>query len=461
MRAITHLVFFALAPTATGGLSDTDGNITPNIAAVRTAAHNAGKNVEIAIGGGGTITNFRAAISPTYRATFISNIVNWVSANDYDGVDIDMEPLESTDATDFENFIWELRDALDDVDPGLEISAAAEPVGVPSIFAAVYDTIDQINIMTYDLSGNWPGWISWHNSNVYNNGQTFPTGGQLPSTDLCVQAYTTAGIPLSRLGIGSAFYGAKWNDVTGPQQAINAASGPTTAVTYNDIVTTYAGGTYHFDSAVDAAWLGFQTTTPVQFISFDDPRVVVGKVNYVKNKGLGGLMCFNIAQQYVPTAPAGQQQPLLAAIYDGLHPTTTVDSLNNWSLVSSKSANWTLDTTNPSYMNGDASRATRTTDTTEYLVYSYPNITKFTAKVYAWNGPISAASFFVSSDNGATYSAVSVTPGSKTISTSPWGYYNIVNANPLPAGITNLKVQFSTSGNNWDPQLSQISITHT
>jgi len=461
MRAITHLVFFALAPTSTGGLTDTDGNITTNATAVRTVAHNASKKVLICIGGGGTAPNFRSAITPANRATFVSNIVNWVTSHSYDGVDIDMEPMVSTDSTNYQAFIVALRSALNSAGTGLLLTSAVEPTGFPSIFNGVKSSFDQINIMTYDLSGNWPGWVSWHNSNVYNNGQTFPTGGQLPSADLCAQSYITAGIPAAKLGVGAAFYGAKWQDVTGPQQAINAASGPTTAVTYNDIVTTYAAGTYHFDSAVDAAWLSFQTTTPVQFISFDDPRVVVGKVNYVQNKGLGGLMCWNIAQQFVPTAPAGQQQPLLAALYSGLNPTTSVDNLNDWSQVNSKSAGWTLDTSNPAYMNGDTSRATRTADTTQYLVYSYPNITKFSAKVYTWNGPVSAASFFISTDNGVTYSALSVTPGSKTISTSPWGYYTIKNASPLPAGVTNLKVQFSTSGNSWDPQLSQISITHT
>jgi hypothetical protein len=249
--------------------------------------------------------------------------------------------------------------------------------------------------------------------------------------------------------------------VTGPEQAFGGST-TVTPVSYADIMTSYySSGTYHWDSSAVAPWLGFQTTSPVAFISYDDPTLCVAKVNYVENKGLGGLVCWNVGQDYIPSAPSGQQQPLLAAIYAGLNPTVTTDSLSNWSLVSAKSANWTLDGSNSTYFNGDTSRATRTVDDTEYLVYAYPNITHFSAKVYAWNGPIGDVSFLVSTDGGATYSTVGVTTGSKTLTTSPWGYYTITNANPLPANVTNLKVQFTATGNNWDPQLSQISITHT
>ena len=459
MRAITHLVFFALTPTTTGTLTDTGGTVAANAAAVRTAAHNAGKKVLICIGGGGTEPQFVGAISAANRATFVANIVNWVQTNGYDGVDIDMEPMASADGPNYQAFIQALRTALNNANSNLLLTAAVEPSGFPSIFAPIQSSFNQINVMSYDLSGNWAGWCSWHNSPLTNGGNFMPsTGNPMPSCTSAIQSYISAGIPASKLAIGTAFYGDRWTNVTGPMQALSG-SVTVTAVSYADIMTNYySAAAYRWDAASGAAYL----TLPAQpsFISYDDPTLCAAKVNYAVNNGLGGLVCWNIGQQYIPSQPAGQQQPLLAAIYSALHPTVTTDTLSNLTGVSSRSANWTLDGSNPTYFKGDTSRATRTVDDTEYLVYSYPNITTSTAKVYAWNGPIGNVSFLVSTDNGATYTAVGVTTGSKTITTSPWGYYNITNAAPLPPGVTNLKVQFSATGQTWDPQLSQISITH-
>jgi len=142
--------------------------------------------------------------------------------------------------------------------------------------------------------------------------------------------------------------------------------------------------------------------------------------------------------------------------------TMTTDYLTNWSLVTARSSNWILDTTSPAYFNGDGSRASRSMNDTEYLMYAYPGISTFSAKVYIYIGPIGTATFQVSTNNGSTYTTVPVTTGTETMSASGWGYYMVTPASSLPAGVTNLKVIFAAGTSNavWDPQLSQISITH-
>jgi len=233
------------------------------------------------------------------------------------------------------------------------------------------------------------------------------------------------------------------------------------ALTYDDIMTNYySAGAYRWDTDAQSSYLTRPANPPYTYISYDDPTLLTQKVNYIDNKGLGGLICWNVGQQYRPSQPAGQQNPLLTAIYNAVNAPTLTDTLSNWSNVSSKSAGWTLDSSNPTYFNGDTSRATRTADTTQYLVYAYPKISKFSAKVYIWNGSVNTVQFFVSTDNGATYTSVPVTPGVKTTTTAPWGYYTIKNTDILPANVTHLKVQFTATGNSWDPQLSSISITH-
>ncbi|MBC8135749.1 MAG: glycoside hydrolase family 18 protein [Fibrella sp.] len=467
LRAITHLVFFALTPNADGTLSDPGGTIVTNAPAVKTAVRNAGKKVLICIGGGGTITPFRGAISPASRAAFVQNIVTWVTTNGYDGVDIDMEPLESSDAANYQAFITALRTALNAQDPNLLLTAAVEwnPVsdtaGNQSLFYPIRNSFNQINVMTYDMSGNWPGWCTWYNAPLFQGGNFLPsTGAPMPSGDRSVQAYRTAGIPASKLSLGAAFYGSKWTNVTGPMQAIPAGT-TVENLTYDDIMTNYySAGAYRWDSAAQSSYLTRPANPPYTYISYDDPTLLTQKVNYVDNQGLGGLVCWNIGQQYRAAQPVGEQNPLLDAIYDALNPVVTRDPLNDWSYVSSKSVNWMIDGTNPTFFNGDTKRATRSANTTEYLVYSYPKISKFDAKVYTLTSAISSVQFFASTDNGTTYTAVPVTTGARTASSNGWGYYTLKNTNILPANTTNLKVQLTPTPNGWDPQLSLINISH-
>ena len=140
----------------------------------------------------------------------------------------------------------------------------------------------------------------------------------------------------------------------------------------------------------------------------------------------------------------------------------TLDPLSDFSYTTSRSSGWYIDTSAAvDYFDGDAGRASRTSNDTENLVYSFNNISTFTAKVYIYVGPIGAATFQVSTDGGNNWTNVAVNPGSKS-TTSGWGYYNVTPSGALPAGVNRLKVIFTYSGYNavWDPQLSQISITH-
>jgi len=216
--------------------------------------------------------------------------------------------------------------------------------------------------------------------------------------------------------------------------AWNASSG---ATSYNIYRGTTAGG----ESATAIA-------TGVTTTSFTDTGLTNGtqyfyKVAAVNSVGTSGQSNEASATPIAPTS------------------TTITDPLTDWSVINSKSANWALDGSNTTYFNGDTSRATRTVDDTEYLIYKFTGITTFSAKVYIYQGPASTAKFYTSVDNGSTYQLTSVTTGTETASAAGWGYYTITPAGSLPANVTNLKVEFNAgTGNAWDPQLSQISITY-
>jgi beta-glucanase (GH16 family) len=141
-------------------------------------------------------------------------------------------------------------------------------------------------------------------------------------------------------------------------------------------------------------------------------------------------------------------------------PTVKTDFLQNFLTVSSKTAGWAIDISNPTYFDGDTARANRTSDSTQSITYSYPNISGFSAKVYAWQAPISKVTFSYNI-SGNTYISIPVNYGTKS-SASGWGYYTITPSGALPAGVKSLKVTFTSgTGNGWDPQLSQITINHS
>src|SRR6202008_4147011 len=158
--------------------------------------------------------SFRSATSSANRATFVSNLVNFMTSRGYDGIDVDWETLQSSDAAQYTAFITALRTALNAVNPRPLLTAAT--AWQPAILVQVQSQFDQINIMTYDLSGAWPGWVTWHNAAIYDGGYKFPsTGNPVPSSNGMVDNFTGAGISSAKLGIGIDFYGYVWSGGSG------------------------------------------------------------------------------------------------------------------------------------------------------------------------------------------------------------------------------------------------------
>jgi chitinase len=327
---LTHVIHFSVIPNLNGTLDSSANNLsTGNSTAVVAQAHAAGRKALICVGGGGTESLFQGATSVANLPAFISNLTNFVATRGYDGVDLDWEPLPSSDAQQFTNLVTGLRSALNGLAQPklLTVAAGAYPPYGDSLtaeyvmFAGFQSQFDQINIMTYDLSGPWDGWVTWFNSPVYDGGYRFPSsGGLVPSVDGAVTNFLKNGVAPARLGIGIAFYGYLWTGgsgtssicITQPRQSWTNA--PTaTAIRYSDIMTGYyQTNLYHWDASAQSAYLGITNANPVNnmFISYDDQRTCQAKVSYARNHGLGGVMIWELAQDHQPNSPA----PLMQAV---------------------------------------------------------------------------------------------------------------------------------------------------
>lgn len=321
--ALTHVIHFSVAPNADGTLNTTVNNITASRSTdLVTRAHAAGRKVLISVAGSGA-GGFMGATTNTHRAAFIANLVNFMTTYSYDGIDLDWEPLYSSEAGQYTNFVKELRVALNGFTPPRLLTVATAQQ--EAWFNALQGQFDQINLMTYSLAGTWPGWVTWFNAPIFDGGYRFPsTGGLVPSTDGMVQDFLDAGVAPGKLGIGIAFYGKLWAGGTGtptggataPRQGWTTA--PTTsAVSYATIMSTYyQSNLYHWDSSAQAAYLGYDTSgaTNDWFISYDDEHTCQAKVSYARNRSLGGVMIWELGEGYRSSQPAGQRDPLLQAV---------------------------------------------------------------------------------------------------------------------------------------------------
>lgn len=331
---LTHVIHFSVVPNSNGTLDSSGNSITlANSADVVSKAHAAGRKALICVGGGGTESLFQSAASAANLPGFIHNLTNFVATRGYDGVDIDWEPLPSTDAQQYTNLVNGLRAALNGfAQPKLLTAAVGDypPYGDSAtadyvMFASLQAQFDQINLMTYDLSGPYGGWVTWFNSPLYDGGYRFPSSGNLvPSVDGAVKNFLSGGVAAAKLGVGIAFYGYLWTGgsgtssgcITQPRQSWTNA--PTaTAIRYRDIMASYyQSNRYHWDTNAQSAYLGITNAVPTNnmFISYDDQRTCQAKISYARNHALGGVMIWELAQDH----PGAQASPLGQALKQAL-----------------------------------------------------------------------------------------------------------------------------------------------
>ena len=337
---LTHVIHFSLTPRADGSLALTNNNLTiVRVTNAVAVTHTAGKKILISVAGGST---FYGATTNANLGKFVTNLVTFMATNHYDGIDIDWEPLDSTIIKPYTNFIITLRAAMNTITPRPLLAAAV--AGEEAMIASIQSQFDQINVMTYDIGGAYDGWVTWFNSPLLNGGYRFPsTGGLIPCGDTMISNYIAKGVAPGKLGLGIAFYGEIWKGgsggtsgggVSAPRQTWTNA--PTlTGISYDDVMTSYfQTNLYHWESNAQSAYLSITNAnaTNNRFISYENEPACQGKVSYARNHGLGGIMIWELGQGYRPSQPAGQRDPLMKAIHQGL----TTPQVTGASVVSNK-----------------------------------------------------------------------------------------------------------------------------
>ncbi|WP_316838778.1 glycoside hydrolase family 18 protein [Pedobacter gandavensis] len=262
----------------------------------------------ISIGGWAWSKNFSdAVLSDASRAAFAASAVDIIRKYKLDGVDIDWEypgrPGEvgniyrPEDKQNFTLMFEALRKELDVLEQETDQKKLlTTAVGGFSDFllhtemdkAAKY--LDYVNLMTYDY---YSGKVAGHHTNLYAS-KLYTSAN---SADIAVKAYVAAGVPISKLVMGIAFYGRNSKVEPGTATGLGATyikgefgSGYTRI---KDSLINKKGFVAYQDRDANASYL-YNTNTQT-LITYDDEWSVREKCKYVVAQQMGGVMFWEYA----------------------------------------------------------------------------------------------------------------------------------------------------------------------
>jgi chitinase len=275
----------------------------------------------ISVGGWTWSSRFSdVALTDASREKFVASCVEFVQKYGFDGVDIDWEypvsgGLDGTkhrpeDKQNYTLLMQEFRRQFDALEATtgkhylLSIAAPAGPANYSNMeLAALAQSVDWINLMTYDFHGGWDAATNF-NSPLYASAAdptADPTVRTQFNTDSAVDGYLAAGVPADKIVIGVPFYGRGWSGVADVnhglfQSAAGLPQGTWEAgvFDYHDLKDHYLG-TYdrYWSDEAQVPWLyNPQTKT---MISYDDPQSLGVKARYVRDRNLGGVMFWDLS----------------------------------------------------------------------------------------------------------------------------------------------------------------------
>lgn len=322
-NTLTHLIVGRIRPGPGGTVItnfDIDDVSGPQMARQLSArARQSGRIPLLMLGGAGEREGFVEAAADPNRARFVQNLLRTMDELGYAGIDVDWEPILPSDRRPLLALLRELRAAR----PSIILTF---PVGwvnvnfpgeVDGFYAELAGLVDQMNVMSYDMAGNYGGWESWHSGALYGHAPNRPT-----SIESTVDRYLAVGVPPARLGIGVGFYGSCWRGVTEPRVPLDgrdvSQGNSDNAMSYTNIMRDYyPAATRRFDAAAQVPYLSSPAGAGPQrcnFISYEDAESIAAKGAFVRERGLGGAIVWTINQGHLPDAPAGQRDPLMRAM---------------------------------------------------------------------------------------------------------------------------------------------------
>nr|AAB47847.1 chitinase [Bacillus licheniformis] len=262
------------------------------------------------------------AADPVARGNFAASAVEFLRKYGFDGVDLDWEypvsgglPGNSTRPEDKRNYtllLQEVRKKLDaaEAKDGKEYlltiaSGASDRYVSNTELDKIAQTVDWINIMTYDFNGGWQS-ISAHNAALFYDPKAKEAGvpnAETYNIENTVKRYKEAGVKGDKLVLGTPFYEGA-GAVVNPAATENIRSadrrkkgrGKMEYSTFQILKRTYVNQNGYKRYWNDQAKVPFlYNAENGNFITYDDEQSFGHKTDFIKANGLSGAMFWDFS----------------------------------------------------------------------------------------------------------------------------------------------------------------------
>ena len=289
-------------------VADADGSLRPNkeVPSPRFAqeAHAHGVKLLLSLGGWGWDAQFAAMVlDPEAESRYVESVLRLVDESDYDGIDLDWEyPDSREEIPGFERLTRRFRAGLDELqsrkgrEMTLTMAAAAHPRTLEWLSNDfLLETMDWVNVMTYDYAGGWAGFAG-HNA-PFKPSSRAPANNGLSVTKTFDYLLHKRGLPADRLALGLPLYGRAYS-VPEPYADTANTERPGRSLTYrqaNDLLR--AGWRRTFDQETLTPWLTSPESDSV--IAYDDKESIALKTLWAREQGLRGVFFWEVSQDLV------------------------------------------------------------------------------------------------------------------------------------------------------------------
>ncbi|WP_435015616.1 glycoside hydrolase family 18 protein [Tundrisphaera sp. TA3] len=313
-KLYTHLCHAFLTADADGTIRLPRG---ADGAELTAKAHAEKVAVLLSLGGWGWDDQFRRiAADPAIEARYVDRVMEVIDRADYDGIDLDWEyPDTADEVAGFETLSRHFRERLDDLGkrkgrPMRLTMAASSNAGTLKWLDTAFltRTYDWINVMTYDMAGDWTDYAG-HNAPLFAS--TKAPRGRGPSTAATIAfLLDERKLPADKIALGLPLYGRAF--AVAEPYAIKPKVAPKTKLPngdYRNVHKLLAEGGWKrtWDDEAKVPWLIAPDRSAV--IGFDDAESIATKTEWAMKKGLRGVFFWQIHGDRLPDG----SNPLQAA----------------------------------------------------------------------------------------------------------------------------------------------------
>lgn len=294
----------------------------------------------LAVGGWkfGSILFSEMAQSPASRRTFINSAVNFLRERHFDGLDLDWEyPANRNgsiwDKQNFSLLIKELYEAFiedarrrNNVRLMLTIAVGAGKQVIDSAYDVpeISRFVDFINIMSYDYHGSWENTTA-HSSPLFA-GRNEKDNERYFNTAWSAIYWVKKGAPQRKINVGIPLYGRSFTLLDATDTGVGAYAllpGHKGPFTRDDGFLAYFESCQILRNGAKRFYLEEQKVSYLvqndQWISYEDKRSIISKVEWVIRNHFNGVMVWTIDLDDYKGKCGGVKYPLMKAINRVLH----------------------------------------------------------------------------------------------------------------------------------------------